>query len=207
MGKTTDLKSWQEYYRQAALQTNLFAVPSQSRTPAEDVLLALSKYDSAIEELRQASQRPYARFPLSYDTGFDGSLLDHFSAVKRCIQVLQLRTAAELQLGQTGQALADTKLMIRLTDALRTEPFLISQLVRIACASITLQPIWEGLAQHKWSDSQLAELGEALAKKIFSPITSLPCAVSAPVVMKRWHGFALAVFQQAPAMRRTCPAG
>jgi hypothetical protein len=81
--------------------------------------------------------------------------------------MLQLRTIAELQLGRTEDALADTKLMLGLTDALRTEPFLISHLVRVALASITLQPMWEGLAQHKWSDSQLAELGEVLAKEDF----------------------------------------
>lgn len=168
-GRITDLKPWQDYYRQAALQTNLFPVPPQSRAPAEDVLLALSKSDSAIEELRQASRRPYARFPINYDAGFDAvaASLDHFAELKRCAQMLQLRTIAELQLGRTEDALADTKLMLGLTDALRTEPFLISHLVRVALASITLQPIWEGLAQHKWSDSQLAELGEALAKEDF----------------------------------------
>jgi hypothetical protein len=166
-GRITDLKPWQDYYRQAAMQTNMFPVPPQSRTPAEDVLLALSKYDSAIEELRQASGRPYARFPINYDVGFDPSLLDHFSTLKRCMQVLQLRTIAELQLGRTEDALADTKLMLRLTDAIRTEPFLISHLVRIALASVTLQPIWEGLAQHKWSDAQLIELEGALAKEDF----------------------------------------
>jgi hypothetical protein len=168
-GRITDLKPWQDYYRQAALQTNLFPVPPQPRAPAEDVLLALSKSDSAIEELRQASRRPYARFPINYDAGFDAvaASLDHFAELKRCAQMLQLRTIAELQLGRTEDALADTKLMLGLTDALRTEPFLISHLVRVALASITLQPIWEGLAQHKWSDSQLAELGEVLAKEDF----------------------------------------
>src|SRR5664279_768142 len=107
-GRITDLKPWQDYYRQAVLQTNLFPVPPQSRAPAEDVLLALSKSDSAIEELRQASRRPYARFPINYDAGFDAvaASLDHFAELKRCAQMLQLRTIAELQLGRTEDALA-----------------------------------------------------------------------------------------------------
>jgi hypothetical protein len=166
-GTMTDLKPWQDYYRRAALQTNLFPVPPQPGAPAEDVLLALGKYGSAIEELRQASRRPYARFPINYSAGLDSSMLGHFAEVKGCIQTLQLRTIAELQLGRTEEALADIKLMLSLTDALRTEPFLISHLVHAACTSITLQPIWEGLTRHKWSDAQLADLGEALAKEDF----------------------------------------
>jgi hypothetical protein len=54
-----------------------------------------------------------------------------------------------------------------LTDASRTEPFLISHLVRIAILQITLQPIYEGLAEHKWSDAQLAGLDSELAKLDF----------------------------------------
>ncbi|HEX5399657.1 MAG TPA: hypothetical protein VFY06_11485, partial [Verrucomicrobiae bacterium] len=64
----TDLEAWQSYYRD---QTNTdadakFPVAAQPQTPAKDVLLALSKYDSAVEELRQASRRPYANLPIPY---------------------------------------------------------------------------------------------------------------------------------------------
>ena len=48
----SNLGPWQRYYRQLSLRTNLFPVPPQPQTPAADVLLALSKYDSTIEELR-----------------------------------------------------------------------------------------------------------------------------------------------------------
>ena len=44
---------------------------------------------------------------------------------------------------------------------------MISHLVRIAMLQITLQPIYEGLAEHKWSDAQLAELDAELAKLDF----------------------------------------
>ena len=57
---SSNLEPWQRYYRQLSLRTNLFAVPPQPQTPAADVLLALSKYDSTIEELRRAAapERP-----------------------------------------------------------------------------------------------------------------------------------------------------
>ncbi len=167
-GLTSDLKVWQNYYRALAAKTNQFPVPPQPQSPAADVLLALSKYDSAIEELRVAGRRPESRFPLNYDADrpFD-ILLPHLSVLKRCCLALQLRAIAELQNGQSGKAMDDVKLMLRLTDSIRTEPFLISHLVRIAMLQITLQPVWEGLAGHKWSDAQLAELNQELARLDF----------------------------------------
>ena len=137
-------KPWQDYYRAPAptnrnstITTNEFPIAPQPQTPAADVLLALSKYDPAIEELRQASLLPYSRFPVYSDADhpFD-MLLPHLAALKRSAQVLQLRAIAELQNDQSEKPLDDVKLSLRLADAIRTEPFLISHLVRIAiCAN------------------------------------------------------------------------
>ena len=164
----SDLKVWQQYYRAQAAKANEFPVPAEPQSPAADVLLALSKYDPAIEELRQASKMSESRFPLNYDNEPPAAiLLPHLAALKKCTQVLQLRAIAELQNDQSDMALADVKLSLRLTDAIHTEPFLISHLVRIAMVNITLQPIWEGLARHQWSDAQLAELESELARLDF----------------------------------------
>jgi hypothetical protein len=169
-GKLTDLNEWQRYFRtfseSTAGRTNGFPVAAQPQTPAADILLALSGFNPAIEDLRQASQRPYARMPLDYASGFEatGELLPWLANVKRCSQLLQLRTLAELENGQSDRALDGVKLLLGVTDSLRHQPFLISHLVRIAMLAIALQPIYEGLAQHRWSDAQLVELEHALAK-------------------------------------------
>ena len=52
-------------------KTNGFPVPAQPQSPAADVLLALSIFNPALEELRQASLRPQARMPLNYEKGFE----------------------------------------------------------------------------------------------------------------------------------------
>jgi hypothetical protein len=166
-----DLKPWQTYYRALAKTNseNEFPVAPQPQTPAADVLLALSKYNSTIEELRQAGRRPASRLPLNYEnrTRAASEMLPLLADLKRCVQVLQLRASAELQNGESEKALDDVKLMLRLNDSLRTEPYLISDLVRIAVTSITLQPIYEGLAKHQWTEAQLVELDQALAKVDF----------------------------------------
>jgi hypothetical protein len=164
----TDLKAWQEYYRRLAALTNYFPHASQPQMPAEDVLVALSKYDSTIEKLRVAGKLPYARFPLGYtDDDPSGILLPHLASLKGCTITLRLRAAAELQADQTEKALDDIKLMLRLIESIRAEPFLISQLVRIAMLQIALQPVWEGLADHKWTDAQLAALDAEFGKLDF----------------------------------------
>ena len=163
--KTSDLKIWQSYYRTLAATTNLYPVAPQPQSPAQDVLLALSEYDSVIEDLRAAGQRPDSRFPLDYDDEDPAEiLLPHLAGLKRCAQVLQLRALAELQDGQTDKSFEDIKLTLRLADSVRTEPFIITHLVRIAILQIALQPVWEGLAEHKWSDGQLAGLDAELTK-------------------------------------------
>ena len=172
-GTVTDLQSWQIYYRtpitnSVKVVTNDFPVAPVPQSPAADVLLALSKYDSTIEELRQASRLPFARFPINYnaDNPFN-CLLPYLMEAKHCVQVLQLRALAELELGESAKALADVKLAFRMIDSMRQEPFLISHLVRIAELSIILQPVYEGLAGHKWSDGELVELERELARLDF----------------------------------------
>ncbi|HVU27789.1 MAG TPA: hypothetical protein VHG71_08660 [Verrucomicrobiae bacterium] len=185
----TDLKLWQDYYRNptnfhsvegfvltnGALieQTNFlnhandqFPISPEPQTPAKDVLFALSKFDSAVEELRQTSQRPYANVPLNYEDGFNSAstLLPILAELKRCTQLLQLRAVAELADGQNEKALDDVKLMLYLNNSLRSSPFLICHLVRFAIVAIDMETIWEGLAQHEWSDEQLAALDAELAK-------------------------------------------
>ncbi|MGO9199362.1 MAG: hypothetical protein ACLQM8_02330 [Limisphaerales bacterium] len=162
------LEGWQSHYRELAGRTNQFPVPAHPGSPAADVLLALSRYDAAIEELRAASRLPCSRFPVNYEGEPPWRiLLPHLACLKSCAQVLRLRSVAELQNGQPDQALQDVRLALHLTDKVHTEPLLISHLVRIAMGQLTLQPVWEGLAEHKWSVPQLAVLEAELAKLDF----------------------------------------
>ncbi|HET7624656.1 MAG TPA: hypothetical protein VFM25_05265 [Verrucomicrobiae bacterium] len=167
-GTNTDLKEWQTYFRNAAGVTNWFSVPAEPQSPAADVLLALSRYDSTIEELRNAAQRPYSRFPLTYNSDNPASiLLPHLATLKQATPVLSLRAIAETELGETEKSLADIKLILRLTESVRTEPILISHLVRISMLDFAFQPIWEGFTEHKWSDAQLAALEQDLSNLDF----------------------------------------
>lgn len=168
IAEKTDLAIWQTYYRHLATITNHFPVAAEPQKPATDVLLALSRYDAAIEQLRAASKLPHARFPVRYnEDNLANILLPHLACLKGITTTLKLRAVAELQANQTDQALEDIKLMSRLHDAIRAEPILISHLVCIAMLQIQLQPIWEGLADHRWNEAQLIALDAELGKLDF----------------------------------------
>ncbi len=172
-----NLKSFQTYYRMPAqdernaggnIETNQFPTAAQPQSPVADVLLALSKYNPALEALREASRLPYSRFPLNYEgTPQWDILLPHLSVLKDCAQVLRLRAIAELESGQGKAAIDDVNLMLYLTASVRSEPFLITHLVRIAMVQNALQSVWQGLAEYKWSEAELAQLDQELAKLDF----------------------------------------
>ncbi len=168
LGQRTDLAAFQHYYRTLAAPTNHFKFPPQWQSPAADVLQALSRFDADLAELRQDARLPFSRFPLEYakDDPWE-ILLPHLAALKCADQMLSLRATAELQTGRSELALADVQLQLRLAESVRTEPFLITHLVRLAMMQWTLQPVWEGLADHHWSEAQLAELEVELARLDF----------------------------------------
>ena len=172
-----DLSAWQEYYRGtnnvfAALPggsngavgfTNYFPIARAAQAPAVDVLLALSKFEENRQLLRAAAARPQARFWINYEDGFS-ALLPHLAKMKSTAAYLSLHAVASLKADENLTALEDVKLSFRLAEAVHSEPFLISYLVRIALLQITLQPVLEGLADHQWTATELAVIESELGR-------------------------------------------
>ena len=194
-GQHLDLEAWQAFYRgssnevsaaagldQAARQafmrryglgealtsqpTNYFPVAKEPQTPAADALLALSRFETNREILIASSTRPYARFWANYADG-PGTLLPHLARIKGCCQYLSLHADAALKAGDRETAVADLKASFRLLDSIRREPIVISQLVRIACLQLALQPVWEGLAGRQWTEAELGFIENELGKLDF----------------------------------------
>lgn len=167
-----DLVAWQKAFRKVRgddappAAREVATDPAAARAAAaREVLEGLKVCDPILDELRTASKRPQSRFPLQYDLPNPAViLLPHLAKIKATVNLLQIRTAAELAAGQSDAALEDVKLMLYLTDSIKDEPFLISHLVRIACFQITANAVWEGLAERKWSGAQLPQL-QALFQK------------------------------------------
>jgi hypothetical protein len=160
-GTLADLEACRDFYR----GNPNYPQPAVSGTAAEDILVALGKFDEEMKELREAAAtRPYARFPIRYDEEPSwGILLPHLSHLIEICALSQLRAIAKLELGQPAEAALELGVGFRLSDALRDEPFLISHLVRLVTLSINLKTVREGLVRHAWTDEQLAGLETYLA--------------------------------------------
>lgn len=165
--------------------------PATNAQAAAFVLEALKPYEPVLNELQAARQRPYSRYNARYDWENPwGILLPHLAIFKRTCQLLRLKASAELAAGKPEEALQDVLLMLRLVDSAKDEPTLISQLVRVATLEITMQPIWEGLAAHRWSDVQLQSLQAALQK--FDFISALNHSLEAERV---WGNLTIALIR------------
>jgi hypothetical protein len=136
-----------------------------SRAQAAPAVLDGMKDDEAVlDEIRAASARPGCRYAVVYDLNDPWAiLLPHLAKIKQTCQRLKIKACAGLAAGRNDDATDDVKLMFYLSDTCKTEPFLISYLVRLACMHIVIQPVWEGLAEHRWSDAQLQQLQARLS--------------------------------------------
>ncbi len=130
---------------------------------AQTVLDYTSQFQPVLDEIEAASHRPSSRFNVGYDDeNPSGILLPHLAILKRMVVVLQVQAAADLALGRTDTAMKKVHLTFFLTDCIRSEPFLITQLVREAMLRLNREVLWEGLAENRWSDAQLSELQAGL---------------------------------------------
>jgi hypothetical protein len=181
-GVRIDLEAWQRFYRNEPPKEkkeagrrppramppveikpeDAFPTAPQRQSPATDVLLALTKFDAELKEITSAAQRPYCRFAIHYDESFS-TLLPHLSRLTALANLFQLRAVALLAATNSDAAFSDVQTLLRLADAPKDEPFLISELVRLSILTRALQPVWEGTCDHRWSDAQLAQLQKQFA--------------------------------------------
>src|SRR5438045_2247372 len=90
--------------------------------------------DYAIDETNRGASRRQCPAVLSFPSHYNEyyyALLPHLASLKGLARIVQLRTVAHLQAGHSAEALQDAQLCLRLADSLKSEGFLISQLVRI----------------------------------------------------------------------------
>ena len=161
--RATDLADWLRSWHKLKTSGKAASEDANANFPSLDrkalgttVLGELEQFGPVFDELRQASQRPQARFNIRYDEADPWSiLLPHLAVVKGACRALQLRASAELAAGNAQGSSEDIELVIRLSGTIKDEPFLISHLVRLVMVDFAVQAIWEGLESRQWTDAQL----------------------------------------------------
>jgi hypothetical protein len=134
---------------------------SKSKNPADDVVLVLNRDAAIYRTLKEGLERSYSRFPVRYEENYM-ALLPHLAKLKAISMYGALKGVAELHAGERRQAYETVEFLLKLPNSLKTEPTEISQLVRVSMFRIGMQPLWEGIIDHRWTAGELTSFREML---------------------------------------------
>ena len=116
-----------------------------------------------LQKVREALRRPQCRFPLRITEGFQ-ALLPHLSVLKGEAQLFRLEAAVATERGEVDVAITALTNAARTGQLLAEEPFLISQLVRLADLSIALLGTEHLLSRRDLTAAQLGRLEAMFAQ-------------------------------------------
>jgi hypothetical protein len=158
-GRLIDLAGWERQLRHVSSTFD-----PQAKTTAASLLAEMKQFDPQFKELQQAIvSRPEGRWPVKYEENF-GCLVPHLAVLKDIVLASVLRTAAHLELGRGQEAFEDLKVAAAVSDSVKTDPILITHLLRIAMTSFEVQAVREGLARRAWTDEQLQFLQDRFTR-------------------------------------------
>ncbi len=126
-------------------------------TPVEDLRFLLAHDQTTLDAIRAAAHRPMTQLRAPTDL-FSGEMLPWMSALKSLCLVFQASCRTELAAGNPEAAFGDFQTLLALSEAAGSQPLLIGVLVKLALLEIAIAPLWAGLAEHHWPDTQLAAI-------------------------------------------------
>ena len=151
------LSDWQTFFVKSG------DISTATADPAADVLRALEhRFGPHLAELAEAERRPHAVFPVKWELGFMAGL-PHLSVIQSAAKIHRIRLAAYLAQGNTAEALAELRGMLRLYRALEKEPTMISGLVRVSVLKLAVSEVWEGVVTAAWDAAALEKIEDDLA--------------------------------------------
>lgn len=137
------------------------ALSPATQAAAEDYLKSRAAH---MEKVRAALRRPRCQFPVKITDGYN-ALLPHLAIVKSEAQLFRLEALVATERGDTDTAITALGNAAHTGNLLTDEPFLISQLVRIACHTIALTGAQHLISRRDLALPQLDRL-EAIFEKL-----------------------------------------
>ena len=126
----------------------------------KDVEAAVAQNEKSFALLRQIIAKPVFDFQIKYERGFADFDFTNLYLIesKKAAQRLESAAECDLHRGDVTSAVENLRAMLALAKAIRNERLAISELVRIAMASIAVNANWEILQSTNATDAQLAEM-------------------------------------------------
>lgn len=121
----------------------------------EDIGEALKTESAGLELLRQMPNNSLLDFKLDYRQGFTKMKFSPLASIKRAAQRLAAASALHLHMRETTAAVKDLEAMLVLVRGLAHDQVVISELVRMAVAQMTIASTWEVLQATNVDDASL----------------------------------------------------
>ena len=141
-----------------------FAIACKGQRPPEDSLHQFAAtYPFLTDFLGSAEKRP--EFRLNCDYAVSSPISRTWGPVTAQIKLSQILTqhaVLALDAHRSDLALQDIKITYQVLNGVRRDPSLIGGLVALGMSAVSGAAIYNGLAQHEWSDTQLAEIDQTL---------------------------------------------
>jgi hypothetical protein len=120
--------------------------------------LLLEPVGLALAEARSLIDTPRGRHPVSITQDWIGTLLPTIQVTREAVNLLRYDVYAKAQAGDADGAIRSCHAAFHTGCSLGDEPFLIAQLVRIACQAVAIGLLERTLAQGEPSEEVLAAL-------------------------------------------------
>ncbi|MDQ3622873.1 MAG: hypothetical protein M3463_10340 [Verrucomicrobiota bacterium] len=157
VAQLTDLESFQRFFVKAKL---LPPESVDSQAAGKAVLQALARYEPELAQLREASFRPHACFPVDWELTALAKY-PHYSVLQAAVALTLLRAAALIEEADTGAAIEELETVLRWRRHI-AEPSLLAGVVSMSFAASAGNVVYQGLATHRWRDDDLQRIERAL---------------------------------------------
>ena len=145
------------------IATNYLAVFKDTKPPENTLAQLEALYPFLIDLRAAAAERPLCRFPSDYATSPPAArALPLLIGQLKLSKILTLHAILALDHRQSDVALEDIKTSYTLLSGAQRDPTLVGGLVAMGMESVSDAALYDGLAQHLWSDAQLVEIDHTL---------------------------------------------
>jgi hypothetical protein len=159
--------------RRKALEKSFMELTPQRQLNEDqrDALRAeLKRAAAALAEARKLKDYPEGRYALTYSTDLLSTPVPHVQPARAVVYLIQFDILLRAQEGDADGALESCRAILNCARSLGDEPFLVSQMVRMALRAIVVSPVQRTLAEGEPSDAALRPLQELLEDETAAPL-------------------------------------
>lgn len=125
----------------------------------------LNSQAETVKLLHEAAQHPASRYPLDFSGDLISMELPHLAKIRQSLRLLKLEAMLAVDDKDFDKAVEAIHAMLAAGDSLREEPIFVSQLVRNACHTITMEAFQYVLDHGTFTEDQLGRLNTLFANQ------------------------------------------